>query len=70
MRDAARTDSTNFWTISLIGTKLRGMGYLLKNQHGEPPPDGEEADLGIGEVLIELGRELGELEDEVGRLEP
>lgn len=56
-------DNTLHWKLRYLGSKVRGLGFLIGLQQADPMPlePAEEVYEGIGMVLDDLGRELIEI---------
>ena len=48
-----------------IGSKLLGVGELIKFQNGEPALNQDEANFGVGEIITDLAEELRDIRDEL-----
>lgn len=55
------------WKLRHLGSKARGLGFLVGLQQTDPMPlePAEEAYEGIGMLLEDLGRELIEIADKI-----
>ena len=60
-------ENTLHWKLRHLGSKARGLGFLIGLQQTDPMPlePAEEAYEGIGMLLEDLGRELVEIAERI-----
>jgi hypothetical protein len=60
-------ENTLHWKLRHLGSKARGLGFLVGLQQTDPMPlePAEEAYEGIGMLLEDLGRELIEIAEKI-----